>query len=258
MIWPVPLRGSILSIATATSSDPTTLSMPNDSRYGWSAISSLAIDLPLVTAGRCCPPAAFQQICPMISLAAAASFAKWTLPPTASRRSVKRSTSSGRRSRLARRRCLRSARPVAKSKLLNPPSRPLRKPAMAWTRAPCSLGSSSALLTRRPKWRLDSGTRLAGSLDRLADRRWCRHRGQAYGPDTHHGAIVVIGLDHRVRLRQQRSSGELRLAGAHLDPVSQPVEGAREHRCHQAVLARQCGHRFARPARASRIWLGGS
>src|SRR5712692_9642461 len=156
----------------------------------------------------------------MISLAAAASFAKWTLPPTASRRSVNRSTSSGRRSRLARRRCLRSARPVAKSKLLNPASRRLRKPVMAWMRAPCSLGSSKALLTRRPKWRLDSGTRLAGFLELLADRRWCRHRGQAYGPDAHHGAIVVIGLDHHVRMPEQRCSGELRIAGAHLDRVS--------------------------------------
>src|SRR5260370_2354375 len=112
----------------------------------------------------------------MISLAAVASLAKWTLPPTASRRSVNCSTSSGRRSRLARRRCLRSARPVAKSKLLNPASRRLRKPVIAWIRAPCSLGSSRALLTRRPKWRLDSGTRLDGFSDRLADRCCFRHR----------------------------------------------------------------------------------
>src|SRR5712691_6390424 len=230
-----------------------TTSMPSDSRYGLSSISSPAIDLTLVTTGRCCPPAAFQQICPMIARASAASLAKWTLPPTASSRSVNRSTSSGNLSRLARRRCFRSARPAAKSKVAKAALRRLRRPVIAWTRAPCSLGSSRALLTRLEKWRLDSGTRLECFPDRLADRSWCRHRGQAYGPDAHHGAIIVAGLDHGVWICEHRRPRELGVAGAHLDRVSQSVEGAREDSRHQAVLAWQRRDGLERPEGASRI-----
>src|SRR5712692_8565480 len=178
----------------------------------------------------------------MIARASAASLAKWTLPPTASSRSVNCSTSSGNLARLARRRCFRSARPAAKSKVSKAALRRLRRPVIAWTRAPCSLGSSRALLTRLEKWRLDSGTRLECFPDRLADRSWCRHRGQAYGPDALHRAVIVVGLDHGVRMREQRCTRELRIAGAHLDHASQSVESAREHRRHQAVLARERRH----------------
>src|SRR2546425_3303628 len=193
----------------------------------------------------------------MISRAAAASLAKWALPPTASSRSVKRSISSGNRSRLAWRRCFKSARPVAKSKLLNAASRRLRRPVIAWMSARSSLGSSRALLTRREKWRRDSGTRVACFLDRLAERSWCRHRRQAYGPDAHPGALERVGLDHGVRMREHRGASQPGIAGAHLDPVPQPVEGPREYRRHEAVLAWEGCHRLERAAGAGDIGLFG-
>ena len=81
-----------------------TTSMPRLSRCGLSSISSLAIDLLLVTtmrlpAGTCA--AALKQIWAMISRASCASFAMCTSPPTAPSRSANCSRSSGRRSRLA-------------------------------------------------------------------------------------------------------------------------------------------------------------
>src|SRR6266852_6663306 len=234
-----------------------TTSIPSDSRYGLSSISSLAIDLTLVTMGRCCPPAAFQQICPMMSRACAASRAKWTLPPTASRRSVNCCTSSGNRWRLARRRRLSSVRPASKSKFAKAASRRLRRPVIAWVNAPWSLGSSRALLTRLAKWRRDSGTRLACFLDCLADRSLGRHRGQAYCPDTHHGAVVAIRIEDDVWVRQNRGARQLGVAGADFDHAFHPVKGAGEHRRHQAVLAGEACHRLEHSSGAVEVRLLG-
>src|SRR5438309_4284225 len=234
-----------------------TTSIPSDSRYGLSSISSLAIDLTLVTTGWRWPPAVFQQIRPMMSRAAAASLAKWTFPPTASSRSVNCSINSGKRVRFAWRRALRSARPVSKSKLLKPASRRARRPIIACVSAFCSLGSSSALLTRREKWRLDSGTRLACFLNCLADRGWCRHRGQAYGPDAHDGSIILVGVDDGVWMHEHSGSRQRWVPGADFDAVIQPVQGTREDRRHQAVLAREGGDRLEDAARASQVRLRG-
>src|SRR5712691_3246886 len=234
-----------------------TTSIPSDSRYGLSSISSLAIDLTLVTMGRCCPPAAFQQICPMMSRACAASRAKWTLPPTASRRSVNCCTSSGNRWRLARRRRLSSVRPASKSKSAKAASRRVRRPVIALVNAPCSLGSSRALLTRLVKWRRDSGTRLACFLDCLGDRSLCRHRGQAYCSDAHHGAVVAIRIEHDVWVRQDRGARQLGVAGADLDRVFRPVKRPREHRRHQAVLTGEGGHRLEHASGADQVRLLG-
>src|SRR5438445_1385580 len=244
-----------VSCTIRTPRSVSTTSMPSDSRYGLSSISSLAIDLTLVTIGRCCPPAAFQQIWPMMSRACAASLAKWTLPPTASSRSVKRSTSSGSRSRLARRRRFRSARPASKSKLSKAALRRLRSPVMAWVSAPCSLGSSRALLTRRAKWRRDSGTRLACFLNCLRDRSLGRHRGQAYGPDAYDRAIVVVGFEHGIRVHQESSARQLGVAGADLDSVTQTVQCASKDCRHQAVLAGEGRDRLERAARARCVLL---
>src|SRR5437660_6053023 len=190
----------------------------------------------------------------MMSRAAAASVAKWTFPPTASSRSVNCSISSGRRVRFAWRRALRSARPVSKSKLLKPASRLARRPVIACVSAFCSLGSSTGLLTRRATWRRDSGTRLACCLNCLADRAWCRHRGQAYGPYAHDGAIIAVGVDDRVWMREQGGAPQLGVAGAHLNAAIEPVQGAGENRRHQAVLVRQGGDRPEGAPRSSQVW----
>src|SRR2546426_9616688 len=184
----------------------------------------------------------------MISRAAAASLAKWALPPTASSRSVKRSISSGNRSRLAWRRCFKSARPVAKSKLPNAASRRLRRPVIAWMSARSSLGSSRALLTRREKWRRDSGTRVACFLDRLAERSWCRHRRQAYGPDAHHGALERVGLDHGVRMREHRGASQPAMAGRHLNPVRRPAKAPGDTRAMKAEWGGEGGTELERRA----------
>src|SRR6266851_2773714 len=234
-----------------------TTSIPSDSRYGLSSISSLAIDLTLVTMGRCCPPAAFQQICPMMSRACAASRAKWTLPPTASRRSVNCCTSSGNRWRLARRRRLSSVRPASKSKSAKAASRRVRRPVIALVNAPCSLGSSRALLTRLAKWRRDSGTRLACFLDCLADRSLGRHRGQAYCSDANDGAVVAIWIEHDVWVRENRGARQLGVPGADLDHVLGPIKRPCERRRHQAVLAGEGGHRLEHTSGADQVRLLG-
>src|SRR5258706_2604693 len=234
-----------------------TTSIPRDSRYGLSSISSLGIDLTLVTMGRCWPPAAFQQICPTMSRACAASRAKWTLPPTASRRSVNCCTNSGNRCRLARRRRLSSERPASKSKSAKAASRRVRRPVMALVNAPCSLGSSRALLTRPAKWRRDSGTRLACFLDCLADRSLGRHGGQAYCSDAHQCPIVIIRIEHHVRVRQNRGARQIGVAGADLDRVLRPVKRPRERGRHQAVLAREGGYRLEHPPGTDQVWLLG-
>src|SRR6266852_1556369 len=235
-----------------------TTSIPSDSRYGLSSISSLAIDLTLVTMGRCCPPAAFQQICPMMSRACAASRAKWTLPPTASRRSVNCCTSSGNRWRLARRRRLSSVRPASKSKFAKAASRRLRRPVIAWVNAPCSLGSSRALLTRLAKWRRDSGTRLACFLDCLADSSLGRHGGQAYCPDADHREVVGIRIEHHVWVRHDRGARQLGIASADLDHVLRSVKRTGEHGRHQAVLAGERGHGLEHASSADQVRLLGS
>src|SRR5713101_1716011 len=223
----------------------------NDSRAcAWIALT-------LVTMGRCWPPAAFQQICPMMSRACAASRAKWTLPPTASRRSVNCCTSSGNRWRLARRRRLSSVRPASKSKSAKAASRRVRRPVIALVNAPCSLGSSRALLTRLEKWRRDSGTRLACFLDCLADRSLGRHRGQAYCPDAHHRAVVAVRIEHHIRVRENRGARQLGVAGADLDHVLRPVKRPRERRRHQAVLAGEGGHRLEHASGADQVRLVG-
>src|SRR5258708_18694458 len=227
-----------------------TTSIPSDSRYGLSSISSLAIDLTLVTMGRCWPPAAFQQICPMMSRACAASRAKWTLPPHASRRAVNCCTSAGSRWRLARRRRLSSVRPASKSKSAKAATRRVRRPVIALVNAPCSLGSSRALLTRLAKWRRDSGTRLACFLHCLADRSLGRHRGQAYCPDADHRAVVAIGIEHHVWVRHDRGARQLGVASADLDHVLRSVKRTREDGRHQAVLAGGGGHSLAHPSGA--------
>src|SRR6266852_5528598 len=308
MICPVPLRGSMRSTATASSSDATTLSMPKIAMCtGGSVVVRSA--LPSLVTSTMVPVSAIARLAPLIPTAAvmnfcrndsrawawiastvgsvpntraASSLVRWiagamrcdgcvcvsctirsprsvstTSMPRDSSPSVKRSTSSGSFSRLARRRRFRSAWPAAKSKVSKAALRRLLSPVIAWINAPCSLGSSRALLTRRAKWRLDSGTRLACFLDRLADRVWCRHRGQAYGPDAHHCASIVIGFDHRVRMRQQRRAGQLGIAGAHFDCVLQPIERAREDRSHEAVLPRQRCHRFEGSRRPGRVRLVG-
>src|SRR2546421_101277 len=234
-----------------------TTSMPRFSRYGLSSISSPAIDLTLVTtmrpAGNPLTPAesiaARAHSWPMISRASAASLAKWTTPPTAASRSVNCSSSSGRRSRLARRRCFRSARPFVKSKLSNALSRRPRSPVIALVSAFCRVGSSSALLTRRPKWPRDSGTRFRNFLDRVLEGFRCEHRRQAYGSGAHHRTLIPTRIDHGVRVGRPPRAGELRILGGHFDRMRHAVQRAGEDRRHQAVLPGQGGHRFEGAAR---------
>src|SRR6202521_4949947 len=230
-----------------------TTSIPSPSRSGSSSISSPAIDLTLVTTMRV-PGArlvpAFQHSWPMISRASAASFARRTLPPTASTRAVNCSRSSGRRSRLAWRRRLRSALPFSKSKLSNAVLRRARRPVIACSSARCRLGSSRARFTRREKWPRLSGTRCACFFDGLRHLGWCRHRRQAYGPGTYHGALIPVRVEHGVWVRGACGARELGVFRRHLDRVGHAVEGSRKHRGHEPVLLRQRGHRLERAARA--------
>src|SRR5579864_864050 len=228
-----------------------TTSIPRPSRCSFSPISSLAIDLLLVTTirlpdGNAVP--AFEQIWPMMARASAASFAKWTSPPTAVRRSVNCAASSGRRSRFAWRLAFSSARPASKSKLSNAALRRPRRPVIAWISAFCRFWLSSARSTRRAKWPRDSGTRRSCFFDGLRHRGWCRHRRQAYGSDADHGALIAR-LEHRVGMRRQSCPRERGAACCDFDPVSQPVERAAERGRHQAVLPRQGGDRLERAAR---------
>src|SRR5579859_5647456 len=240
-----------------------TTSMPIASRKGLSSISSLAIDLTLVTTGRTRPPAvpcsltAFQHSWPMSSRASAASLAKCTCPPTASTRSANWRASSGRWSRFWRRRCLRSARPFAKSKLSKAALRRARRPVIACVSACCSLGSSRARLTRPAKWRRLSGTRARGFLNRLVERARRGHRRQAYGPDAHYRPLVVGRFHHRVRMRANRRAGQLLTAGRDLQGPAQAVERTCEDGRHESVLPGQRGHRLERPARTVEVRLRG-
>src|SRR5205823_4699962 len=224
-------------------------------------ISSLAIDLTLVTTGRTCPAVlpcsltAFQHSWPMSSRASAASLAKCTCPPTASTRSANWRASSGRWSRFWRRRCLRSARPFAKSKLSNAALRRARSPVIACVSARWSLGSSRARLTRPAKWRRLSGTRARGFLNRLMERARRGHRRQAYGSDAHDGPLVVRRFHHRVWMRANRGAGKLLAAGRDLQRPAQAVEGAREDGRHESVLPGQRGHRLERAARKLEVGL---
>src|SRR5438445_1264197 len=230
-----------------------TTSIPRPSRYALSSISSVAIDLLLVTTMRFpagSPLPAFQHSWPMMSRASAALAARCTTPPTAARRWVNCSSSSGRRSRLALRRRLRSARPAAKSKLSKAALRRPRRPVIAWISAFWRFGSSSALLTRREKCLRLSGTRSGRFSDGLRQRGRCRHRRQAYGPDTHDCPLVTSRIDHGIWMRDHRRVRQLWVPGRHLDGVSQAVERAGEHRRHQPVGLRQGRHRFERLARA--------
>src|ERR1700687_2561321 len=252
-----------------------TTSMPSASRYGLSSISSPTMVLTLVTTMR--PPPfpsssrelpAFQQIWAMMSRASAASFAKWTLPPTASSLSLNCATSSGSLSRLAMRRAFKSARPFAKSQLSKALSRLARSPVIASTSARWRSLSFSALLTRREKCLRDSGTDRGGFFQRFDNTLNRRHRGQAYGPDTYDGICLVLRpararqisnwVDHRVRMRERRGACKLVIAGGDLDRVIHAVERPGESRRHQAVLPRQRRHRFegtpcARQVRRVRI-----
>src|SRR6267143_2492425 len=226
-----------------------TTSMPSASRKGLRSISSAAIDLTLVTTMRpLSVPAlpAFQQIWAMMSRASAASLAKWTLPPTASSLVLNCSISSGRRSRFALRRCFKSARPFAKSKLSKALSRRARNPVSAWTSARCRSGSSRALLTRWEKWRRDSVTRRRCLLQRFDNLLWGRHRRQAYGPDAHHRSLIAVRVNHGVRGGEDGGARQLAVAGRHLDRVVRAVQRAGKDRSHETVLPRQCCHGFKR------------
>src|SRR5450759_1491442 len=218
------------------------------------------MDLTLVTTMR--PPAvrwlpAFQQICAMVSRASAASLAKWTLPPTASSRCLNCSTSSGNRSWFASRRCVRSARPFAKSKLSKALSRLALSPVMAWISARSRSGSLSALLTRREKWRRVSGTRRRGFLQGFYNRARGRHWRQAYCSDAHDGALVATRIDDRIRMSERSGARELRVGGRHLDRVTRAVERSSKDRRHQAVLPRQRRYRFEGAAGARQVRRGG-
>src|SRR5690242_10510084 len=233
-----------------------TTSMPRPSRYLLSSISSVAIDLLLVTtiflpAGSSLP--ALKQIWPMISRASAASLAKCATPPTAASRCVNCSSSSGKRSRLACRRRFSSARPFSKSKDSKARLRRPRKPVIAWISACCSLGSSSALPTRPEKCLRLSGTRRGRFSDGLRHFGWCRHRRQAYGPDAHHRPVVSVRIDHRVGMRGSRRAGELWIASCDLDRVRKPIKSPREHGRHQTVLPGQLRNRLEGAARALAI-----
>src|ERR671935_110076 len=119
-----------------------------------------------------------------------------------------------------------------------------RRPVMAPTNAFCSLGSSKAWLTRRAKCARLSGTRLRGFSDRVLDGVRCRHRRQAYGPDTNDGAFVTRRVDDGVGMGGACGARELDVPGRHLDRVWQAVESARKNRGHQAVGPRQGGDRL--------------
>src|SRR6266567_4236056 len=241
-----------------------TTSIPSDSRYGLSSISSEAIDLTLVTTGRtpapgACSAAAFQHSWPMMSRASAASAAKCTCPPTASSRSANWRASSGRRSRLARRLCLRSSRPLVKSKSAKPASRRPRIPVIADVSARCRFSSLSAWRTRPEKWSLLSGTRRLRRrfVDRFGYGGGAFHRRQAYGSDADDRPVFAAGLDHRVRMGQHRRPRQLLVAGRDLHRWTETVERSREHRRHQSVLARERRHGFERASRAAQMQLLG-
>src|SRR6266568_2816073 len=207
-----------------------TTSIPSDSRYGLSSISSEAIDLTLVTTGRtpaprACSAAAFQQ--------------SW--------------------SRLARRLCLRSSRPLVKSKSAKPASRRPRIPVIAEVSARCRFSSLSAWRTRPEKWSLLSGTRRLRRrfVDRFGYGGGAFHRRQAYGSDADDRPVFAAGLDHRVRMGQHRRPRQLLVAGRDLHRWTETVERSREHRRHQSVLARERRHGFERASRAAQMQLLG-
>src|SRR5207247_3666678 len=193
---------------------------------------------------------------PTMSRASAASLARCTTPPTAASRCVNWSSSSGRRSRLARRRRFSSARPPAKSKLSKALFRRPRSPIMASVSAFCRMGSSRARLTRRPKWPRDSGTRFRSFLDRFLHGFRCCHRRQAYGSGANDGALIAGGVDHRIWMRGESSPRKLWVLCRHFDRVGQAVEGAGEHGGHETVLPRQRSHRLERAAGALAIRRG--
>src|SRR5436190_6490531 len=239
-----------------------TTSIPSDSRYGLSSISSAAIDLTLVTTGRtpapgACSAAAFQHSWPTMSRASAASAAKCTWPPTASNRSANWRASSGRRSRLARRLCLRSSRPLVKSKSAKPASRRPRIPVIAEVSARCRFSSLSARRTRPEKWSLLSGTRRLRRrfVDRFGHGGGAVHRRQAYGSDADHRPVFAAGFDHRVRMGEHRGPRQLLVAGRDLHRWTEAVERSRKHGRHQSVLARERRHRFERASGTAKVHL---
>src|SRR6267378_2129694 len=282
MTWPVPLRGSMRSTATASSRLATTLSVPKSAMWTGgrvvvrsalpsfvtsmmvpvSAIAMLAPLMPTVASMNfsrsetraCCWMASTVASVP--KTLAASSFVRWIAGAIRcegcvwvswtirSPRSV--STTSGRRSRLALRRCFRSARPFAKSKLSKALSRRARNPVSACTSARCRSGSSGALLTRWEKWRRDSVTRRRCLLQRFDNLLWGRHRRQAYGPDAHHRSLIAVRVNHGVRMGQDGGARQLAVAGRHLDRVVRAVQRARKDRSHETVLPRQCSHGLKR------------
>ena len=75
MIWPVPLRGSMRSIATASSSEATTLSIPNSAMCtGGSVVVRSA--LPSLVTMTIVPVSAIAMLAPLMPTAAEMNFCR--------------------------------------------------------------------------------------------------------------------------------------------------------------------------------------